>query len=254
MVLPTNPHWHLAFDLLAWVTGAMVARWVVPRYLPKTAASSARAFGLGYLAALAGGGICGAYLFGSLNLSLAGGLHLGHSVAGALAGAIIAVELFKLAKGIRISTGAIWVAPLAAGIAVGRLGCLFAGVSDQTFGRPTSLHWGINLGDGVPRHPVQLYESAAMLLFLAVYLRALRGRAPWAVERGFYAFVAFYAVQRFAWEFLKPYPTVVAGLNIFQLLSIALLAYALFYNERARRSGLAQGQSMALLRADHQPL
>lgn len=254
MVLPTNPHWHLAFDLAAWMTGAIVARWVVPRFLPRAAERTARALGLGYLAALAGGGLAGAFLFGSLNLSWQGGLRLGHSIAGALAGAILAIELFKLARGIRISTGAVWVAPLAAGIAVGRLGCLFAGLSDQTFGTPTGLPWGIDLGDGVPRHPVQLYESLTMLLFFLVYLAALRRGAAWANERGFYVFVGTYALQRFAWEFVKPYPAVLFGLTIFQLLSLGLLAYALVYYERARRSGLAQGQPLALLRADHQPM
>lgn len=52
-------------------------------------------------------------------------------------------------------------------MAVGRLGCFFAGLPDYTYGVPTDLPWGVNFGDGVPRHPVQLYESAAMLLFLS---------------------------------------------------------------------------------------
>ena len=40
------------------------------------------------------------------------------------------------------STGAIWVGPLALGIAVGRWGCLFAGLADETYGVPTSLALG----------------------------------------------------------------------------------------------------------------
>lgn len=254
MVLPTDPHWHLAFDLITWLTAALLARLVVPRFLPRESAVTARALGLGYTTALIGGGLAGAILFGSLNLSLTGPIHFGHSIAGALAGGIVAVELFKLARGIQLSTGAIWVAPLAAGIAVGRLGCLFAGLPDQTYGLPTALPWGIDLGDGVTRHPVQLYESAAMLLFLGVYLMALRRGAEWARSRGFYVFVGVYAVQRFAWEFLKPYPTLLGGLDIFQLLSLAMLAYAIIYHERARRRSLAQGQPLALLRADDQPV
>ena len=51
--------------------------------------------------------------------------------------------------------------PLCLGIIVGRWGCLFAGLADQTFGVPTGLPWGVDLGDGVPRHPVQIYESLA---------------------------------------------------------------------------------------------
>ena len=42
------------------------------------------------------------------------------------------------------------------------------------------------LGDGIGRHPVQLYESAAMALFLLAYLVGLAARASWATRRGFY--------------------------------------------------------------------
>ncbi len=102
-------------------------------------------------------------------MNLGGMWRMGHSIAGAVAGGIVGVEMFKFARGIRGSTGAQFVAPLAAGIAVGRLGCFFAGLPDYTYGTPTSLPWGVDFGDGVPRHPVQLYESAAMLLFLLLY-------------------------------------------------------------------------------------
>jgi len=161
--------------------------------------------------------------------------HPSHSIAGGLAGAIIAVELYKAARGISGSTGTIWVGPLALGIAVGRLGCLFAGLPDETFGIPTGLPWGVDLGDGVPRHPVQLYESLAMLGFLTVYLAALRRRAAWTRERAFYLFVLVYAVQRFAWEFLKPYPRLLGPLDLFQLLALAMIFYALIFDARARR-------------------
>ena len=52
---------------------------------------------------------------------------------------------------------------------------------------------------------------------------------------GFYWFVAVYAVQRFAWEFLKPYAAVVGPLNLFHLLSLALVAYALLFAFRESR-------------------
>lgn len=188
-----------------------------------------------YVAALAFGAIAGAWGFGSINTGLMAVPHPSHSIAGALAGAIMAVELYKAARGIRGSTGVIWVGPLALGIAVGRLGCLFAGLPDETFGIPTGLPWGVDLGDGVPRHPVQLYESLAMLAFLVVYLAALRRRAAWTRERAFYLFVLVYAVQRFAWEFLKPYPRLLGPLDLFQLLALAMIFYALVFDARARR-------------------
>jgi phosphatidylglycerol---prolipoprotein diacylglyceryl transferase len=183
--------------------------------------------------ALAVGVIAGAWGFGTLG----GGLgRLSHSLAGALAGGIVAVELYKAARGISGSTGAIWVGPLALGIAVGRWGCLFAGLGDETYGTPADLPWAVDLGDGVPRHPVQVYESLAMLAFLAVYLAALARRAAWSRGRAFYLFVLCYAAQRFVWEFFKPYPDLIGPLNLFQLLALAMIFYALIFDARARRS------------------
>jgi prolipoprotein diacylglyceryltransferase len=97
------------------------------------------------------------------------------------------------------------------------------------------LPWGVDLGDGIARHPVQLYESLAMLAFLAVYLAALARRAEWTRTRAFYLFILFYAAQRFVWEFLKPYPRLVGPLDVFQLLALAMIAYALIFDGRARR-------------------
>lgn len=235
MTLPTHPQLHLLFDLLAWASAGLLARYLYPRRLAELAAAFPARKALGYTLSLAVGAVVGAWATGSLNTAMMEVPHASHSIAGALAGAILAVELYKLAKGIRGSTGAIWVGPLALGIAVGRLGCLFAGLPDDTYGTPTALPWGVDLGDGIPRHPVQLYESLAMLVFLAVYLTALKARAPWTRTRAFYLFVLVYAAQRFVWEFFKPYPDLVGPLNLFQLLGLAMIGYALAYDARARR-------------------
>jgi phosphatidylglycerol:prolipoprotein diacylglycerol transferase len=230
------PHVHLLFDVLAWLAAALLGRWLYSWRLRDAAAGVAGEIGVGYALALAGGAIAGAWAFGSLNTALSAAPHASHSIAGALAGAIVAVEIWKLFRGVRRSTGAIWVGPLALGIAVGRWGCFFAGLPDETYGTPTSLRWGVDFGDGVPRHPVQLYESGAMLLFLVFYLAALARQAAWTQGRAFYWFAGFYAAQRFAWEFLKPYPRVLGPLDVFQLLCLAMLAYSLVFDARARRS------------------
>lgn len=235
MAVPTDPQLHILFDLLAWASAALCGRWLYSWRLRDVAAETAAKTGLSYVLVLAAGAIVGAWGFGSLNTGLAAVPHASHSVAGALAGAIVAVEIYKWRRGISGSTGAIWVGPLALGIAVGRLGCLFAGLPDETYGIPATIPWAVDLGDGVPRHPVQLYESAAMLVFLAVYLAALARRAAWTRRRAFYLFILFYAAQRFVWEFLKPYPDLVGPLNLFQLLSLAMIAYALVFDARARR-------------------
>jgi len=135
---------------------------------------------------------------------------------------------------VRGSTGGPFVIPLSLGIIIGRWGCLFAGLADQTYGIPTALPWGVDLGDGIARHPVEIYESLAMALFLAAYWPSLIKGRRWATERGFHAFVLAYAVQRFAWEFLKPYPTLIGPFNLFHIAMIGLAAYALVWIARGR--------------------
>jgi phosphatidylglycerol---prolipoprotein diacylglyceryl transferase len=120
------------------------------------------------------------------------------------------------------------------GIAIGRLGCFFAGLPDYTYGTVTGLPWGVDFGDGIKRHPVQLYESAAMLVFLAVFLHQIARRSELFRRHGFHLFVGWYGLQRFAWEFLKPYPKVLGPLNVFHLLCIVLLAYSILMIGRDR--------------------
>jgi phosphatidylglycerol:prolipoprotein diacylglycerol transferase len=163
---------------------------------------------------------------GSLNLYLSGQPAVGRSILGALAGAILAVEGFKAARGIRGSTGLVFVAAFPVSVAVGRWGCFLSGLGDFTHGVPTALPWGYDYGDGIARHPVQLYESFAMAAFLVAALWALRRRNPVFLRHGFYLMVLWYAAQRFAWEFFKPYATVAGPFNLFHLVCAALAVYA----------------------------
>ena len=225
---------HSIFDALAFLVALAVYRWV-PVSAPGLPAQPWQVHSL-YIAAASLGATAGAYLAGTANLWLSGVGGVGRSIEGALAGAIVAIEWLKWRAGVSGSTGLRFVAPLAAAIAVGRIGCFFAGLDDMTYGTPTSLPWGRDFGDGIPRHPVQLYESAAMAAFFGVFLLVLL-RRPAAVQRtGFYLFVAVYAAQRFAWEFLKPYGTVMGPFNLFHLLSFGLVAYAFVFALRERRT------------------
>jgi len=221
---------HSLFDVLALFAALFVYR-LVPVAAPGLPAEPWRVHPL-YIAIASLGATAGAYLAGSANLWLSGIDGVGRSIEGAIAGGIIAIELLKWQGGVRGSTGLRFVAPLAAAIAVGRLGCFFAGMDDMTYGIPTTLPWGVDFGDGVPRHPVQLYEAAAMAGFFIVFVTLLRRGNPRLLRTGFYLFVAVYAVQRFAWEFLKPYGTVLGPFNLFHLISLALLAYAVLFTLR----------------------
>jgi len=115
-----------------------------------------------YAIAAGSGALCGAMFFGTFNIWLSGVHALGFSMVGGLAGAIASIEAFKRMTGITGSTGIAFAAPFAATVAVGRLGCFFAGLDDYAYGTPTGLPWGVDFGDGIRRHPVQLYEALAM--------------------------------------------------------------------------------------------
>jgi prolipoprotein diacylglyceryltransferase len=224
---------HYLGDFAAWAMAFLGARWVF-RHRQKNVETFAHQTAPSYFLCLALGAAAGAWLLGSINTLRDTRPVISHSIAGALVGAIVAVELWKLAKGLRASTGGVFVIPLCLGIVVGRWGCLFAGLPDQTYGLPTTLPWAVDLGDGVPRHPVEIYESLAMAIFLAVYWRALISGKSWAVRHGFHVFVLAYAIQRFAWEFLKPYPLLVGPFNLFHFVMIGLSAYALIWIARGR--------------------
>lgn len=215
---------HTLFDVLAWLAAAAAIFWLSRRGLRFTSQS----FELPYIAALVFGAGSGAYLFGSANLWLSGQSGIARSVEGALAGGILAIELYKWSAGISLRTGARFALPLAVGIAIGRIGCYFAGLDDFTYGTPTALPVGHDFGDGVRRHPVQLYESAAMALFALAYVVAVLNRNAFAITNGFYLVLAYYGAQRFLWEFLKPYATLIGPLTLFHLLSLSILLYAAF--------------------------
>jgi phosphatidylglycerol:prolipoprotein diacylglycerol transferase len=146
----------------------------------------------------------------------------GKTMVGALAGGTIAVELAKLRTGLRRRTGDLFAIPLCIGIAIGRIGCYLAGKRDDTYGIPTTLPWGLDLGDGVRRHPVQLYELGAMLL-LAVLLARIK-QPRFAEGDRFRAFVLAYYGWRLAVDFLKP-GIRFEGLTILQWVCVAGLLW-----------------------------
>jgi hypothetical protein len=225
--IPTAPWAHYIGDLAAWLAAALAARWQHKRW-PAQMLQLSRQARPSYFLSLGLGAVAGAWLFGTLNSVRAIAAAPSHSIAGALAGGIIAVEIWKWRHGVRTSTGGAFVLPICVGIVIGRLGCLFAGLIDYTYGIPTDLPWAVDLGDGIGRHPVQLYESATMAAFLLLYLEG-RLRNRWATGPAFHVMIMVYAAQRFIWEFLKPYPAVFAGLNVFHILTGGLFVYGLIW-------------------------
>ena len=216
---------HMAFDALAWAAAAVTLMLLRRTWFAENPVGQPLRFG--YIAAVLFGAGIGAWAFGTLNGWMSGNPGLARSVEGALAGAIVSIELWKKFNGVNARTGAVYALPLALGIAIGRIGCLLSGLEDFTHGIPTGAAWGWDFGDGIPRHPVQLYESLMMAAFAMLYVAmVLRSSAFWK-QNGFYLAVCFYGAQRFSLEFLKPYAAVAGPLTVFQLLSLALIGYSL---------------------------
>jgi phosphatidylglycerol---prolipoprotein diacylglyceryl transferase len=222
------PYIHTVFDVLAWAASVGVFWFTSRRLLPMGTLPAEMVAHPGLYSVSAGvGALWGAVCFGSLNTYLSGVHALGFSMAGGIAGAILAIEGFKLASGVKGSTGIAFAAPFAITVAVGRLGCFFAGLGDFTYGTATSLPWGVDFGDGIPRHPVQLYESLAMALMFVVLIWRLKAGDPFWLANGFYLAVGWYGLQRFVWEFIKPYATVAGPFNVFHLVCFGLVLYCL---------------------------
>ncbi len=227
--------WHTIFEMLAWISAIGVGLWSRRRYfaastLPMPAGEYPR-----YMVIVWVGAVAGAFALGTVNLMLGSQQAAGRSILGAIVGGVLTAEIYKSLRGIRGSTGAVFVLPLSVAIAVGRIGCFLGGLDDQTYGTATALPWAVDFGDGTARHPVQLYELVTMAAFAVWFLWLLNVHREVAVRRGFYIFAIVYGSERFLWEFLKPYPPVVGPLNIFHLSAAALAVYAVLMMTRQEK-------------------
>lgn len=144
----------------------------------------------------------------------------GRTVVGGLIGGVLSVILMRRWLGIAMPSGNLFTPAIALAIAVGRVGCFCAGCC---YGTPVS--WGVNFGDGVPRHPTQLYESA-FALALFVFLLAARRRFS-EPGRLFGIFMIAYFAFRFGVEFLRAGDATSIGLTMAQIVSLGVVAYYL---------------------------
>ena len=178
----------------------------------------------------AGGAFLFSHLLGVLEQPLpASGLTLPYilgnkTVAGGFLGGLIGVELIKKAIGVRTSSGDLMTYPLILGLMTGRVGCFLEGLEDGTYGIPSTLPWAMDLGDGLRRHPTNLYEIAFLLL-LWLSLTGLEKRRTLSNGSRFKLFLSAYLLFRFAIEFIKPAYGYPIGLSAIQLACLAGLIY-----------------------------
>jgi prolipoprotein diacylglyceryltransferase len=147
----------------------------------------------------------------------------GKTVVGAMLGGLIGVELTKKMIGVHRSTGDAFVYPLIVGTAIGRIGCFLTGLSDRTYGTATTLPWGIDFGDGVARHPTQLYEIV-FLLCLIIFLK-VRSRYQYQEGDLFKFYMIAYLSFRFLVDFIKPDFHLFLGVSAIQLACVLGVFY-----------------------------
>lgn len=153
------------------------------------------------------------------------GFQGGQSIVGGLLGGLLAVEAAKRIVGLSKSTGDDFVVPILIGIIIGRCGCFFAGLPDNTYGNPTALPWGYDFGDGIPRHPTQIYEQLFSLMLLFLFAR-LRGTLREVPGLEFKLMLSGYLLWRLAIDSIKPkpfsYPLHSSGIQVICLVAILI--------------------------------
>lgn len=179
---------------------------------------------LGHRFALAGSAFIGGVLGAKLPFALqddvwseAAWAADGKTITTALIGAYLAVEVVKWSLRIRVSTGDGFAIPLALALGAGRWGCFFNGCC---YGTTCELPWSVDFGDGLHRHPTQVYESLFHFAMAAVLI-ALTGRDLLRGHR-LKLYLIAYAVFRFLTEFIRPEPVVFGGLTFYQWSCLAL--------------------------------
>lgn len=224
--IKSQPELHLVFEGLGYIVG--FAAYKRMRLRAGDVVEDQQRWSV--IAAASVGGLVGSRILGLLNDAPGAPISLsqlmtpngGKTIVGGLLGGWLGVEIAKKLQGIKARTGDLFAIPLCIGVAIGRIGCLLAGLGDDTYGTPTRLPWGVDFGDGIARHPTQAYEILFLSL-LAFGLRLVEGRAH---QNGamFRYFLLAYLGWRLLIDFLKPQPLVV-GMNVIQWACLAGLAF-----------------------------
>ncbi|WP_243473445.1 prolipoprotein diacylglyceryl transferase [Winogradskyella sp. MH6] len=146
------------------------------------------------------------------------------TIMGGLFGGLLGVELAKNIIGEKQSSGDLFVFPIILGIFIGRIGCFLSGVNEFTYGKETTSAFGMDLGDGLMRHPTSLYELIFLIILFFV-LKKIQKKVLLKNGDLFKIFMLSYFGFRFFIEFLKPNVFYVFGLSSIQILCVICWLY-----------------------------
>jgi phosphatidylglycerol:prolipoprotein diacylglycerol transferase len=155
---------------------------------------------------------------------------------GAIGGALAVLLWAWRRKFLTLSMFDVAAVPLAAGYAIGRIGCQLAG--DGDYGIAWDGPWAMAYPDGtVPTteevHPTPVYETLVMGL---VAILLWRWRHRWRPGTLFGLYLVLAGAERFLVEFVRRNEEVWVGLTQPQLLSIAMMAGGAVWIWRVNRS------------------
>ncbi|WP_313502370.1 prolipoprotein diacylglyceryl transferase [Kaistella carnis] len=150
-----------------------------------------------------------------------------NTIVGGLAFGLLGVELAKKIVGYKKSTGDLIVYPLIFAMIIGRIGCFFTGIYEETYGLPTTSIFGMHLGDEYLRHPVALYEIV-FLIVLWISLEIFRRNNTYQSGFLFQLFMLSYFSFRLILDFIKPREEIVLHLSTIQMVCISMILYYIY--------------------------
>jgi len=148
------------------------------------------------------------------------------TVLGGFLGGLFGVELMKKLVHEKNNSGDLFTFPMMLALMIGRIGCFSMGVYEETYGNTTAFFTGMDLGDGVLRHPVALYEIF-FLCCLWFGLVQIEKKYMLADGSRFKIFMIAYIAFRFILDFIKPHYTFKFGLSTIQIVCVLGLIYYL---------------------------
>jgi prolipoprotein diacylglyceryltransferase len=150
-------------------------------------------------------------------------LYQSKTIVGGLLGGLFGVELIKKIIGVNIASGDVYVIPILVALIIGRIGCFSMGIDEPTYGIPTHFFTGIDLGDGILRHPIMLYEMIYLVLLIFLF-NSLKNKTLINGDR-FKLFMVLYFLFRFLIEFIKPYQSLFLNLSSIHWSALFIFIY-----------------------------
>nr|WP_068891346.1 prolipoprotein diacylglyceryl transferase family protein [Pedobacter panaciterrae] len=217
-------HWHYIFETLSFLIGIRVYYFLKKKVADPISDENRLWIMLGAMI----GALIGSRVIAALedpesikHLSLLA-FFSNKTIAGGFLGGLFGVELIKKAIGVKIASGDLYVIPIIVALFIGRIGCFLMGIDEPTFGIETHFFMGMDLGDGLKRHPVALYEMIYMVLLFLFFISLKRNLIN---GDRFKLFMVLYFFYRFLIEFIKPYHPLFLDLSIIHWISLFIFIY-----------------------------